>query len=308
MKDLQKQLIEGSLLGDGSLTKIVKHDRKNSAYKEAHCFKQRGYLESKYNLLQDLNPTIRIERNCYRMVTKSFPFLTELEFNWYVRDPDGEYVYNEYGKRIKKLPQNLKLTPLMVAAWFLDDGYNDPNSNSKNYFSNINFTKQEKEHLCILLDNLRISTYLVKRRDSQVIRVAAKSCNYLRNLIAHEGEAILSNDIRYKIKVNREILPITKLSKKDVYDIVDMHKNGVSNREISAFKNISSTTISNILHGDTWKSLPIQRLKINSNNKSGVKGVYYDAERNKWAVQVNHKFYGRFVDFAEAAEKRRSLA
>jgi len=51
-----------------------------------------------------------------------------------------------------------------------------------------------------------------------------------------------------------------------------------------------------------------KNFRIKSNNKSGVTGVYWDKDNNKWAavIKVNHKQIrlGRFVDFADAVKAR----
>lgn len=307
---MQKEIIEGSLLGDGSLTRIDK-SHKNSSFREKHSLKQQGYLSKKCEHLLDLNSKINFwkdkDKKACTLTTKSTNDLTGLELKWYLRDNSGDYVLDKYGKRIKILPNDLILTPLMTAIWFFDDGYNDPNSNSKNYFSNINFTLDEKQKLRDMLLNLGIKTYLVKRQDAFVIRISAGSCVCFRDLIKESGSNFLSEDIIYKVQSNRIIVPRNKLKESDVFDVVNMANNGLSNKQIALQKCVSSVTISNILHGKTWQAIMAKPLQVNRNNKSGVTGVYFRKDRNKWAVQFNRKTYGLFDSLEEAVSLRKSL-
>jgi hypothetical protein len=49
------------------------------------------------------------------------------------------------------------------------------------------------------------------------------------------------------------------------------------------------------------KSQNAQNAKLNKNNKSGIKGVYFDKTRDRWSVRANNKLVGRFKDL-ELAE------
>lgn len=45
--------------------------------------------------------------------------------------------------------------------------------------------------------------------------------------------------------------------------------------------------------------------RLNSNNKSGVNGVYFDRDRHQWAVEINGKHLGRFSTREEARAARK---
>ncbi len=51
---------------------------------------------------------------------------------------------------------------------------------------------------------------------------------------------------------------------------------------------------------------------LNARNKSGVKGVHFDKERNKWTAQIRHKgkvyFLGRYKDIKEAIKNYNNKA
>lgn len=117
--ELQKQVIIGSLLGDGSL-----HKPKNGVnyhFSVAHCAKQKEYLEYKRQLLYPFSSEIdiysRLDKRynhiytSHRFSTKSHPYLTELEKLFYTN-------------RVKKIPLVLieQMAPIALAMWYLDDG------------------------------------------------------------------------------------------------------------------------------------------------------------------------------------------
>lgn len=43
---------------------------------------------------------------------------------------------------------------------------------------------------------------------------------------------------------------------------------------------------------------------ISSQNKSGVVGVCWDSNKNKWLVTIQHEFIGLYDDFQEAVKAR----
>lgn len=123
--DIQKQLLIGSVLGDGCL-RIPKHG-KNASFSERHCEKQREYLEWKKELLMPFVPRkLDIEKggnhvisgikcvtqDSYRFQTIAHPYLTAL---W-------KFFYRGNGNKI--LPEEIKnfITEFVIAVWICDDG------------------------------------------------------------------------------------------------------------------------------------------------------------------------------------------
>ena len=122
LSERQIEIIEGSLLGDGSL-RAISSSYVNSYYSESHCANQLGWLEWKYNELKyffnsGVKPTVK---NQYRMNSRTHEDLTKLELKWYKRDSYGEYILLE-NNRIKIIPKDFHLTPLKLAIWYYDDG------------------------------------------------------------------------------------------------------------------------------------------------------------------------------------------
>lgn len=189
----QLQLVIGSLLGDGCLRKTT-GPLENSYYTEQHGPDQYGYLQYKSKLLEpfsnDLKPKsnyrviylggkkYEIDRNQIRTSfvynTFSSPIFTALERKWYRRDENGSYKYARKGSvlcRIKQIPDDIELTPFVVAIWYFDDGHSRWR-NDKRYFEhtkrgrgrarNINlctqgFTLNECEELVDMLKSMGIT-------------------------------------------------------------------------------------------------------------------------------------------------------
>lgn len=107
-------VVIGSLLGDGTMS------RKNAHLGIVHCRDQRQYVQLKASALSELCPIVydssvvikRLAREYLttRCRTKASRALRILQNSFY----DG---------RRKRVPRNLKLTPLALAIWFMDDGY-----------------------------------------------------------------------------------------------------------------------------------------------------------------------------------------
>jgi hypothetical protein len=141
----QNDILLGSMLGDGSLSKIK---NVNSYFSERHSLKQSEYLNWKYESLLPFSSnkyeltTMGRKNECGKIVpdnskkyqsivftTLSHPFLTEIEKSWYKRDIDGKYILNN-GRRIKTIPKNLIITPLILSVWYMDDGWIQENNAS----------------------------------------------------------------------------------------------------------------------------------------------------------------------------------
>ena len=213
----QLQIITGSMLGDGCLRMVGRHKVKNSSFAEVHGIKQHDWLGWKYEKLKPLSsffrtfitdgrkvengrvvcdPTKKSEQ-C-RIQTISHPTLTELERKWYLRDENGEYVLK--GKRrIKKIPEDLELTPLILAVWFFDDGSNNA-AKRVAIFNTQSYTKNECEMLVDKLKDFGIDCGVAKNRHQFIIQT--KVVSYL-NLINLVTEFLPCECVRYKVDLSK---------------------------------------------------------------------------------------------------------
>lgn len=141
-----KELIDGLLLGDGSLDKRAK----NARYR--HSCKHKEYIEFIINELSKFNvitSTIYDKDNGYgtgRVYQCYSKISTELTIN-YLR---------WYNDKKKVLPDDIELTKLSLLHWYIGDGCLDID---KGYLRQINiaahsFTFEEREILCSKLTDL----------------------------------------------------------------------------------------------------------------------------------------------------------
>lgn len=140
----EKQVLYGSLLGDGALT-VKEGYSKNATFTEGHCLEQRPYLEWKAEQLVRFKPVVRdlnlkenikafkINGKC-QLYTSPAPILNKLYLKF-------------YGKK-KIVTRELldELTPLGLAVWYMDDGSYVGSKNSPNSVLYTNcFSYEEHE-------------------------------------------------------------------------------------------------------------------------------------------------------------------
>jgi hypothetical protein len=110
LSEKQQSLIIGCLLGDGYM-----RCKANAHLQITHSIKQQEYVWWKYNQLKEyvLTPPKRYKGNGnrigFRFFTRSLPVFTPYYHQFYVE-----------GK--KTIPRALRLNPLILAVWFMDDG------------------------------------------------------------------------------------------------------------------------------------------------------------------------------------------
>ena len=101
------EIIIACLLGDGTLS----GSGKNYRLRIEHNSKHLEYVEWKYNLLKRLciSPIQFVSaHSSVRFGTVGHPEITKLRDKWYLQT--------------KQIVSDLKLTPMMIAVWFMDDG------------------------------------------------------------------------------------------------------------------------------------------------------------------------------------------
>jgi recombination protein RecA len=111
--DLQWQVVLGSVMGDGNLSKPVRTTDHSARFRMGHGAKQAPYLEWKASLLENI-PNCRTE-NAKGAVFADFTPLAEL-------GELREVVYQGDGKKHLSWDYLKKLTPLALAIWYMDDG------------------------------------------------------------------------------------------------------------------------------------------------------------------------------------------
>ena len=169
---IQKSIIAGSVLGDGSLRKAK--NRSNALLEINHSFSSKVYVDWKYEHLKDLviTPPKKRKNNgkriAYRFTTRSLPEIT--------------LFYNRFYKKNKKvISDNIILDPLMMAVWFMDDGSKTYNAL---YLNTQQFDLPSQVQLINqLFDQWRIRATLNKDKIYYRIRIRTDSTPKFKEII-----------------------------------------------------------------------------------------------------------------------------
>jgi len=182
----QKSIIIGTILGDGYL-RIIK-GRNNAFLEINHSAKQAEYVDWKFKELKSIAAGIPKERKgngsriAYRFYTKQHPELTELFGRFY-----------QNGKKI--FPDKLKLDPLILAVWFMDDG---SKCRASDVYLNVQqFDSESQARMITALSELGLSARLNKDKEYYRIRFIKKSLPRLFSLIRRH----IIPAMRYKIEL-----------------------------------------------------------------------------------------------------------
>lgn len=190
----QKEILLGSLLGDGSLRR--QGTRTNALFEVNHSYQYQEYVDWKYRYFQmyvKTPPKSRKgngDRIAYRFTTQSLPIFTEYYDKFYL-----------VGKKF--VPLNIVLSDLILSVWFMDDG-----SKSRNSFY-LNSQQFSWEDQILLMDCLR--------RDLQIKSTLNRDKQYFRIRIRTESAMIFKKIISayllpcFKYKVDND--PVTTDSK-----------------------------------------------------------------------------------------------
>jgi intein/homing endonuclease len=177
----QKSILIGCLLGDGTMRKKI------NAYLEVnHAYSQKVLVDWLYKQFKAYVLTApkkrkgNGKREAYRFFTRSLPDLT----------PFYDFSYKK-GKKI--IPNNLRISALSLAIWFMDDGNK---SRSSVYLNTQQFSKTEQlELICLLKKQLGIEATLNRDKSYYRIRIRTGSVKRLVKLV----ENFVLPEFRYKL-------------------------------------------------------------------------------------------------------------
>lgn len=171
LTQLQKSFIIGTLLGDGYIRRVK--GRKDAFLEVNHSITQKEYVEWKYEILKNLTRSGPKSRNgngkriAYRFFTKQNPVFTKIMDLFY--------------KNKKKCIPDLKLDPMMLAVWFMDDGSRCSSDNV--YLNTQQFSKEDQYKLLGFLEKVGLSGTLNKDKQYFRIRFKASSIPKLFGMI-----------------------------------------------------------------------------------------------------------------------------
>lgn len=171
----ERSIIIGCALGDGYI-RIV--PGRNNAFLEInHSLRAKDYVDYKYKSLERLvvsSPKKRINnngRNAYRFFTKQHKDITDI-FKLFYKD----------GRKI--IPDNLKLDPLSLAIWYMDDGSKSRDRNV--YLNTQQFSINDQRKLLSCLRKMGIKARLNKDKKYYRIRILKESIdNFMKIIYPH---------------------------------------------------------------------------------------------------------------------------
>jgi len=263
----QRQIVVGSLLGDGGLKKKERENSLSSFYFSQSVIRKR-YVEWMYRELLPFSTNLvdREQTTCFSrypsvsnnndstcksctFATIRHPLFSKLENQWYLRDADGTYALRPNGQRIKIIPHGISsLSPLTVAVWYWDDGTNNTQSGNITLFTN-GFTCDEVDRLRSMLKNLNIvNTNITRNRDRPIITILRKS--YLDFI--HMVKPFLPDQC-LAYKVDESYAPKwsrgDKISKASWEQVVALLAGGNSMATIARTTGVPYHTVTNIKYG-----------------------------------------------------------
>ena len=165
----QKEILVGTLLGDGAM-----RIKTNALLEINHSLNQKelvDWLYLKFKNFVITPPKTRKgngERIAYRFTTKSCKAFTNF--------------YKKFFKNNHKIiPEKLKITPLTLAIWYMDDG---SCCDKDIYLNTQQFSQENQQKLCSLLQRQHnIFATLNKDKIYTRIRIKKESVNRFMNLI-----------------------------------------------------------------------------------------------------------------------------
>jgi hypothetical protein len=150
---IQKEVLIGSLLGDGFLRIAGKTKRANANFGILRCLDDKDYIDWEFNLFKNI--VIKTEPTCGSLFDKrTQKYYNRIYFQTMSCKLLTEYYHKWYPNGIKIVPNDLELSSLSIAIWFCDDG-NVCHGKSRHIF-NITFATNSfsKDEVYFLRDKL----------------------------------------------------------------------------------------------------------------------------------------------------------
>ena len=187
----QKQILVGMLLGDAHLER--QRGALTARLKIEHSLIQKAYVDWKYQEWRDwvrTPPKTRVRRN--RLGTSSM----NVGFSTLSHPELEEFRVMFYRDHRKEIPQNLELTPLSMAVWFMDDGSRKSSQCRGLYLNTQSFSSAEVAFLqMVIRRDVGVETTVRQQRDGLQIYVPASSTPGLTAFITRE----VLPSMRYKL-------------------------------------------------------------------------------------------------------------
>lgn len=248
----------------------------------------------------------------YNYATHAHPIWTELAKKWYKHNASGHYILNN-NRIIKIVPQDLRLTPLTVCVWFMDDGSLDAEDGNAVFCTN-GFTDDECEFLVDRLDkDVGIKSHVIHRRNQPLIYVGTDEHKKLIDLIKPH---VKWDCFKYKLDDSYdkkhqcgEEHSQSVLTEDQVLQMFELKDAGVPYKDIASKFNVSPPAASLILSGKRWQHLgkdasPSRKMiRLNSEQKAEALGMVYAGQSQREVAEkfgVNQATISRLIKSASS--------
>lgn len=176
LTSIQKQVILGSLLGDGSCT-FCKKDTGNKGLSFGHSLKQKDYALFKQSLLSSIGGKLekRIVKNSYgkekvRYTTNVHAGITAIH----------HLIYNSQNERTLSIEAIRQLNWLGFAIWYMDDGSRQQGNKMNSIHLHTEGYKQEEvQQVVDYYNSIGLKCYMQNPRKYYIINFSVESSDYI---------------------------------------------------------------------------------------------------------------------------------
>ena len=282
LNDKQEQIFVGSMLGDGCISKNFSNEglcrfEKGQSKKDfvgedklsyMNWMKQEfdefstSVIESSIKssgIVKEISGDKTYDR--YNFYTKSLKLWEILEAEWYVLRTDHKWY-----KRTKIVPRDIKLTPLTLCVWHMDDGSVNP-KDANIELNTQGFSVEEVDFLIERINkDLSIKSHKKKGRKKSQYKIYIGRDHYF-DFMEMIKPHIEWDCFKYKVDTETydkkphqgETHSLSKLTKKNIKQIFKLRDKGWLQKKIANNLGISQANVSVILSGDRWSHLGTKR-------------------------------------------------
>lgn len=211
---IQKEILIGKLLGDGSFSSNKRHIQYTHKldHKEYSDFINLSLTDAYSNSLLDKNLNSFSKKIKYKSWTKSFQWVKNLSKEMLVDN-------------IKIIPKSLidKITPLSLAILYMDDGNLTENDkqNPRMHFSICNYDKESCLNLQSVFTNFNIKTTITNSDGYNYLHISASSVDNFCELIKNYIPKVMQYKLPKKHR-NFEVQPILGHNLTLVEELIDV--------------------------------------------------------------------------------------
>lgn len=204
LSDRQKEILIGTILGDGHLEKLYTPEL--SRLKIEHSYRQKEYVDWFYEEFKDwirTKPKQKIKK-VFGKIHKNYGFCT------YGHRLLGNFQKNFYTEKKKVIPDDLleNITPLSLAVLYMDDGSIKSNKHKGVFLNTQSFNEKDVKILQSILEiKFGIASSTRKDETGEQIYLGGESGAKFIKII----EPFVISSMRYKIP---KVLRLTELPKK----------------------------------------------------------------------------------------------